>query len=574
MAQMTPADASAHLMQTEPRFALTEQEIGGVRYQVFKNAPANLREMMRNSGDRHGNKDFLIYQDERLTYAQFCDRMNRTAHMLTAVGVAKGDRVALVMRNYPEIVLLMMAVQSIGAVVVPMNAWWTAEELAYGFEDSGAKLAFADGPRHEKVSSFAERLGIRLIGVRDAEAVASEAFSVLLDAITDASWPTMAIDPEDDFAIMYSSGSTGHPKGVVQTQRGAVSAVYSWVFAGEVARLAADPANRLPGQDIADGTAVVMIITPLFHVTATHPMWLTSLVQGVTVVLLHKWDPYAAIDVINREKVTRFLGVPTQSADLLEAARETGITMPTLQNIGSGGAERPPAQVGALAKAFPEAVVSSGWGMTETNALGIMISGPDYVARPGVAGRVIPPLQDVAIRDDDGNDLPVGVVGELTVKSPANMRCYLNRPEDTAEVLQDGWLRTGDLARVDADGFYYIVDRKKSIIIRGGENISVLEVEAAIHRHGDVLEAGVFPVPDARLGEAVGASVQIRDDSDLTEDALQAFLGEVLAPFKIPAHIWLRNTPLPRGGTDKIDRRVLQKECVAMLGTNDMTAAG
>ena len=574
MAAMTLAEAAANLMQTDPRFAVTQQEVHGTTYRVFANAPANLREMMRVNADAHGEKDFLIYEGERLSYPAFCEQVNRAAHMMSAMGVTKGDRVALVMRNYPEIVLLMMAVQSIGAIVVPMNAWWTAEELAYGFEDSGAKLAFADGPRHERIATFAQAQGIRLIGVRDAEPVAVEAFSVLLASIADTSWPEVQIAPDDDFAVMYSSGSTGHPKGVVQTHRGAISAVYSWVMTGTLARMIADPSVGLPGEDVANGTSSVLVITPLFHVTATHPIWLQALVLGTSVVLMHKWDAHQAIRLINQEKVTRFLGVPTQSADLMEAAREVGAELPSLIYVGAGGAKRPPAQVDPLAEMFPRATIASGWGMTETNALGTGISGPDYRANPGAAGRCIPPLQDFKILNDDGAEVPMGQIGELVVKSPANMRCYLNKPEATAETLQDGWLRTGDLAKVDADGFYYIVDRKKSIIIRGGENISVLEVEAAIHRHSDVLEAGVFPVPDARLGEAVGASVQLRDGAEMTEDALREFLTGVLAPFKIPSHIWFRDTPLPRGGTDKIDRRVLRTECLAILNEAQTTAAG
>ena len=574
MTVMSLAEAAEHLTRTDPRFAVDETDIGGTTFRVFANVPANLREMMRISADAHGDKDFLVYRRERYSYGAFCDLVNRTAHMLTALGVSKGDRVAIAMRNYPELVQLMMAIQSIGAIAVPVNGWWTAEELAYGFEDSGAKLAFADGPRHERIATFADSKGIRLVAVRDAETEATESLTALLAKVHDTSWPEVEIAPDDDFAVMYSSGSTGHPKGVVQTHRGAISAVYSWVMTGELARRLADPALGLPGEDVANGTSVILIITPLFHVTATHPMWLQSIVLGTTVVLMHKWDAHEAIKLINREKVTRFLGVPTQSADLMEAARETGSELPSLVYLGAGGAKRPPAQVDPLAEMFPRAAVASGWGMTETNALGTGVSGPDYRARPGAAGRCLPPLQEFRILDENGVEVPTGETGELVVKSAANMRCYLNKPDATAEVLQDGWLRTGDLAMVDADGFYYIVDRKKSIIIRGGENISVLEVEAAIHRHGNVLEAGVFPVPDPRLGEAVGVSIQLREGSAMRDAELREFLAGFLAPFKIPSHVWFRDTPLPRGGTDKIDRRQLRDECLAQMKLSDSSAAG
>lgn len=574
MTVMSLAEAAKHLTGIDPRFAVAEAEIRGTRYRVFANAPASLREMMQISADAHGDKDFLVYQDERFSYRAFCSLVNRTAHLLTKMRVAKGERVAIAMRNYPELVQLMMAIQSIGAIAVPVNAWWTAEELAYGFDDSGAKLAFADGPRHARIAEFADEKGIRLVGVRDAESGAAEALTTLMTEITDTSWPDVEIAPDDDFAVMYSSGSTGHPKGVVQTHRGAISAIYSWVMTGELARKLADPALGLPGEDVANGNSVILIITPLFHVTATHPMWLQSIVLGTTVVLMHKWEPYEAIDLINREKVTRFLGVPTQSADLMEAARQTGASLSSLVYLGAGGAKRPPAQVDPLAEAFPRAAVASGWGMTETNALGTGVSGADYRARPGAAGRCLPPLQEFRILDDDDNEVPTGETGELVVKSAANMRCYLNKPEATAEVLQDGWLRTGDLATVDEDGFYYIVDRKKSIIIRGGENISILEVEAAIHRHGNVLEAGVFSVPDPRLGEAVGASVLMRDGAVMTNTELRDFLSDILAPFKIPTQIWFRTSPLPRGGTDKIDRRQLRDECLALKTATEPRAAG
>ncbi|MEL7471503.1 MAG: class I adenylate-forming enzyme family protein [Pseudomonadota bacterium] len=572
MTRMTLADAADHLLRTEHRFAVHEECIRGVSYRTFRNAPASLREMMWISAQAHGDRDVLIYEDERLTYSAFCERANRLAHALAGLGVRKGDRVAVAMRNYPEILLLMMAIPSIGAIFVPVNAWWTAEELRYGFEDSGAKIAFADGPRYDRIATFADNLGVRLIGVRDAEDRVPETFSALLATTDDTRWPEVAIAPDDDFAVMYSSGSTGHPKGVVQTHRSAISAVYSWVFAGEVARLAADPDSPVPGADVIDGISKALVVTPLFHVTASHAIWLQCLALGTSVVLMHKWDAEAAIDIINREQVTRLFGVPTQCADLTLAQQRRGTAMPSLAILGAGGAKRPPVQVAQQADAFPNAAIATGWGMTETNALGLTMSGPDYVSRPGAAGRCIPPLQDMCIADEEGREVAVGEIGELLVKSPANMRCYLNRPDDTAEVLKDGWLHTGDLARVDDEGYYYVVDRKKSIIIRGGENISVLEVEAAIHRHPDVHEAGVFSVPDMRLGETVGAGVQLKRGTEMTTEDLRSFLAEHIAQFKVPSHIWFRADPLPRGATDKIDRRALRGECIAHLPSE--TAAG
>ena len=563
MTGMSLADAADYVTRSDARFAVTEAVIGGVRFRVFENAPRNLREMLRASQDRHDDGDFVVYQDERWSYAAFVRDTNRLAAALTGtLGVRPGDRVAIAMRNYPELLLLMMAVASVGAVAVFVNAWWTAEELDYALDDCATRLVFADGPRRERIAAFAQEKGIRLVGVRDGETCAAATFSDLMARHTEADWPDVPIEPDADFAVMYSSGSTGHPKGVVLTHRGAISAVYSWMMSGEIAKLLQDASLGVPGGATPE-PPVVLIVTPLFHVTATHPLWLQSIPLGTRNVLLRKWDAEEAVRVIQREKVSRFVGVPTQSADLMLAAKRLQAEMPTLEYIGSGGAKRPPPQVAELAETFPNRVIASGWGMTETNALGLGLSGPDYLARPGAAGRLLPPLQEMKIADDDGDAVPNGTVGELAVKSPANMRGYLNDPEATAAVLRDGWLFTGDLATLDDDGFVTIVDRKKNIIIRGGENIACLDVEAAIHRHAAVIEAGVFPVPDQRLGETVGAAVQLRDGAALDAEALREFLSEHIAPFKIPEHIWFLDRPLPRGATDKLDRRRLRADCLA-----------
>lgn len=553
---MTLAEAGAHIAATNPDFAVEDAVIRGTRYRVFKNAPANLRELFQRSAAMHGDEDYLVQGDERWTHAAFCADANRMARaMADRLGVKPGDRVAVAMRNCPEILILMTAIINAGAVAVMLNAWWSEEELDYAFEDSGAKIVFADADRYARIAPLAPAHGLRLIATRDAQG--PETYADLLAGATSDAWPETPIAPDDDFALMYSSGTTGHPKGVVLTHRGAVSAIWTWVMSMLLPPLM-DPSAPAPDPVKMS----VMIVTPLFHVTATHPMFLLSHPLGAQIVLLPKWNVEDAVRVIEAEKVTRFIGVPTQSADLMAAAARMGTKLPSLTYVGAGGAKRPAAQVLELAAAFPQAVVASGWGMTETNAAGLSITGPDYVARPGVAGRLLPPLQELRIIGDDGAEVPMGEIGELTVKSACNMRCYLNKPEATAETLQDGWLRTGDLATVDADGYVTIVDRKKSIIIRGGENISCLDVEGALHRHPEVAEAGAFPVPDERLGEIVGAGVQLRPGATATPADLAAFLAEHIAKFKIPERIWLRETPLPRGATDKIDRRALRDDCL------------
>ena len=554
-------EAVRRVTAEHPVFETTEAEIRGVTYRVFRNTPPHIRALLQASREAQGNgaAEYLVFQDLRWSYDEFCADSNRLAQMLhSRFGIGKGDRVAIAMRNCPELLLLITAVASIGGVAVFLNAWWTTEELDYALQDTGVRLVFADAKRMDRLGPLAAPRGLTLIGVRDAETTGNERFSDVLAAAPSANWPEVDIDTDDDFAIIYSSGTTSHPKGVVLTHRGAVNAVFTWLMQAALAPLLDPPEDP----DAPAPRPVAMVATPLFHVTATHPVFLLSLPAGAKLVVLNRWDAETAVRQIRDEKVTRFLGVPTQSADLAEAAARLGEPLETLDFIGAGGAKRPAAQVAELSQRFPRAKIATGWGMTETNAIGIGMVGKAYVARPGSAGQLYPPIQQLRFLDDNGRDVPPGAIGEITVKSPCNMRCYLNKPEATAEAMQDGWLRTGDLGWIDADGFVTIVDRKKNIVIRGGENIACLDVEGALHRHPAVAEACAFALPHGRLGEVVGAGIQLRPGHEATQEELQAFLAEHIAHFKIPERIWMQANPLPRGATDKIDRRALRAICL------------
>lgn len=564
MVGLSQEQAAHQVITTNPTFEVTTANIRGVDYKVFKNVPQTIPALVAASREPQGggDADYLIFQDERLSYAGFCDEINRMAHVLSETfGIGKDDRVAIAMRNYPELLILNMAIASLGAVTVFINAWWTTEELQYALEDSGASLVFADGPRAERMLPLVASLGLNLIGVRDGETTCDQAYNTLRDAQDNTTIPDVDIAADDDFSIMYSSGTTGHPKGVVLTHRGAINAVFTWLMQAAMAPLLSPPEPDAPEAP----RPAVLVVTPLFHVTATHPLFLLSLPAGAKLVMLYKWNAEEAAHVIAKENVTRFLGVPTQSADLMETAKRLGLSLPSLDFLGAGGAKRPPAQVAQLADTFPTADLATGWGMTETNAIGIGMAGDDYIARPNCTGRLYPPIQELRFLDEAGNQVPIGEVGEITVKSPCNMRCYLNKPEATDEVFQDGWLRTGDLGYIDSEGFVSIVDRKKNIIIRGGENIACLDIEGSLHSHPDITEACAFSIPDERLGEIVGAAVQLRVGSTLTQTDLNDFLALHIAKFKIPAQVWFQHSPLPRGATDKIDRRGISDACLKTL---------
>ena len=566
MSGMTLAQAAKHITSTDPLYAVGEAEIRGVTLPVFTNIPKSLRALQQYGRDERPYDDYIVYRDERWSYERYCADSNKISHILTErLGVKPGDHVAIAMRNYPEFLTLFMGIVNIGAVAVLVNAWWTTEELTYGFADSGAKLVFADGPRAGRIAPFAADMGITIVGMRD------QTDGVTLDGLMaqteETRWPTVSIDVDADFALMYSSGSTGHPKGIMLTHRGALSAVFTWKMSLLYPPLMTPVGEPAPPDP---GPQSLLIATPLFHVTASHALYLLSMALRAKVVLMHKWDGAEALRLINAENVTRFVGVPTMTADMREIAARDGIETPSLQVLTSGGAKRPPAQVGEQAQAFPNVAVASGWGMTETNAAGIAISGPDYEARPNQAGRIMPPLQEARIVDAQNREVPRGTLGELSVKGPNMMRCYHNKPEETAKTLIDGWLLTGDLGIMDEDGYVTIVDRAKNIIIRGGENISGLEVEAAIHQHEAVGEAAVFACPDERYGEVVGAIVWLKEDAALTGVDIKAFLTDRLASYKHPARLWWTDAPLLKGATDKIDRRALRDLCLAgEVGTED-----
>ena len=548
----------SRITNTNEDFALATALIRGEEYLVFKNAPLHLRDMLERSWAKHenGQAEYIVYEGERWTYAKFCADVRRTAWTLrNHFLVTKGVPVAIAMRNYPEFPILIMAISALGARVIFLNAWWTTEELKFAIVDSAVKLIFADGPRAERIKPLVEPLDLELVGVRDAEDVLSDGFSNHMSGPQPDTWPDAVVNPDDDFAVMYTAGTTAHPKGVVLTHRGAINAVYTFLMQPLIEELKA-------GREQKTGNAAsrhsTIAVTPLFHVTASHGLFLQSLPLGAKLCLMYKWDAEQAVRIIRDEKVTRFIGVPTQSIDLMEAARRMNEPLETLQSLTSGGAKRPAAQVSQLQNAFPQLTVATGWGMTETNAVGIGFHGDEYLALPDSVGRLQPPLQELKFLDEDGREVATGEIGELTVKSACNMRCYLNQPEETDDVLQDGWFRTGDLGRIDADDIVTIVDRKKNIVIRGGENIACLEIEGALHRHPSVIESCVFAIPDDRLGETLGAGIRVRSESTVTPQDLQTFLMEHVARFKIPEHVWVQTDPLPRNSVGKLDRRKLR----------------
>lgn len=547
------AAAGMKLLMENPMFKVGEAEIRGNTYRVFENAPKTLAEFFANGAAIHGDKEFLIYRDERYSFAELWTKSCRFANALARdLGVKQGDRVAIAMRNYPEWMMSYMALNALGAVAVTLNAWWQGEELKYGLNDSGAKIAIVDGRRLEYLQPFKKELGLTTVLARDEVDGADHTVAALIDSCDDATPPAITVDTDDDFCVMYTSGSTGVPKGVVLTHRGCINTLFTWGFIANAVKDSRD------GKSLFGDNPGILLAIPLFHVTGSHSIFLLSYMVGRRVAMMYKWTPQDAADIIRREKLTNFVGVPSQSFELMEAAGEEGL--PSLVDIGSGGAKRPADHVKKLAKTFNHARPSSGYGLSETNAVGCIISLSEYQKYPDAAGRATPPVTDIKLVDDDGEEVATGDVGEIWIRSPANFRCYLNKPEETAKALTpDGWFRTGDLGKKDENDYIYIVDRIKDLIIRGGENISCLEVENAVYTHESVAEASVFSVPDDILGERVGVVVFPKQGEAIDAEELRNFLAGTLAGFKTPERIWVSPGPLPRLATAKIDKINVRK---------------
>ena len=536
--------------------------VRGTDLPVFGAAPASLREFFAHFFMVNGPKEFLVFGDERLTFAEVHSRGREFAAMLQhRHGIAKGDRVAIAMRNYPDWIIAFIGVIELGAIAIPMNAWWTAEEIDYGLKDSGARLAIADEERARRMASLS--CSVTVLTVRTAaEVAAGLGFVRVEDELALAPkilWFSPEINPEDDATIMYTSGSTGSPKGAVSTHRAIVSGAMNYLVAG-LALLALSQAAGAAQPE----QQVMLLNVPLFHITGSVPVMLVSIAIGRKMVIMHKWDAGEALRLIEKERCTYFVGVPTMSLELMQHPDHAKYDLSSLVDIASGGAPRPPEHVERLAKTFAGKNPVQGYGLTETNGVGAGNFRDNYRAKPASTGRQSAPLVELRIDNGDGvvgAGLPAGTVGEVCIRSACNCRGYWNKPEATAAAFPgDGWFRSGDLGYLDEDGYLFIVDRKKDIIIRGGENISCQEVESALYVHPAVAEASVFGLPDERLGEIVGAVVFANPGDALEPDALVDFVRRDMAAFKVPARLWISAEPLPKLGSGKIDKVTLRKQ--------------
>ncbi|WP_051881897.1 class I adenylate-forming enzyme family protein [Parvularcula oceani] len=565
------ADVRARLCAPGAPFEMETVEIHGVPTRIWKNCPPDLGALTRHARS-HGDRPFTIYEDERVSFEAWFRATAHLAAALKEMGVEPGDRVALAMRNLPEWPVVFCAVTSIGAIVVPLNAWWTGEELEYGLRDSGASVLVCDVERWERIAPHKDRLpDLREVLVGRGDGAPGGGASPLEGLIgepkgyaelPEKALPEVMIDPDQDATIFYTSGTTGAPKGAVGSHRNAVTNILSSAYASAQAALRRGEAP--PEPEPKSG----LLVIPLFHVTACNARMMGTLFGGHTLVFMHKWDTEKAFAIIEREKISATGGVPAIAWQLLEHPARHKYDLSSLEAVAYGGAPAAPELVRRIKAEFG-ADPGSGWGMTETSATVTLHGSEDYLNRPDSCGPAVP-VADLKIMSLDGSrEMPVGETGELWARGPMIVRGYWNKPEATAETFVDGWVRTGDIARLDEEGFCYIVDRAKDVIIRGGENIYSIEVENCLFGHPAVTDAALVGLPHKTLGEEPAAVVHLAPGEAATEEELQAWVKRHLAAFKVPVRIAFCDEPLPRNANGKI----LKGELRALLLGEDAAKA-
>lgn len=536
-------EAFEELRHVNPLLELEEREINGVTFNVFKNAPKTLRDLINTIQLLMGDFPFVNEHGKQYQFSEIISKAKSIANYLAENDLHPGDKVGICMQNSIDWIIVFLGIAGSGVTCVPLNSWWTKDELTYGIEHSELKLVFVDSKRYE----LAKNCGVKLI--LSGETETTENINSILNNQYD-DWPTNNAEDEDVAVILYTSGSTGLPKGVMLTHLSVVNSLLGFYTLGELhSHITKEPLLQVEN-------ASIIINVPLFHVTGLISQFLLSMLAKRNMYLMHKWDATDALKLIEKYKITNVSGVPTQSWDLLNHPEVDSYDLSSLIDIGAGGSARPEEQVQKLSDKF-NLPLTFGWGMTETAALGAINRGDAYLDRPNSCGLNVPLLTKIGIMDENWNLLDNNTVGEIAFHSPTNTIGYLKNLEETAKTIQQGWLRTGDLGYVDSDGFLFIVDRKKALIIRGGENISTLEVENVLDKYQGIKESCVCGIPDEKFGEIVGAYIYA--DDNINEDQLKDFLSSHLAAYKIPSIFKFTTSPLPRIASEKIDRVSIKK---------------
>ena len=543
------------LMTDDGPLTVTYVEKFGVQLPMLAKAPGNMADYLAFFCATHADKEFLVDGDIRLSFGEtYAAARVLAGGLVDGHKLQKGDRVGIAARNSANWIIAYMAIVMAGGVATLLNGWWQGGELAEGIRMVGCRYVLADEQRAARLAGH-DIGGCELL-IFGHDCAPMEGLSVLTSKGGGAETPLPTLEPTDNATILYTSGSTGQSKGAVSDHRAVVQGAMSYVGQTLVFfELLSSTGQAMPAQPSA------LVNVPLFHVTASIPLVLQSFAIGRKLVLMPKWDAEEAMRIIEKERISYFVGVPLMSIELATHPNRHKYDLTSCTAFAAGGAPRPVDHVKKIRKEMSWGYPLLGYGLTETNGVGCGNFTDNYLEKPTSTGPATKPLVEVQMLDDDGNVLPQGERGEVGIRTIANFNGYWNNEQSTRDAFTaDGFFRTGDIGYLDEDGYLFIVDRKKDIIIRGGENISCPEVEAAAYEHESIAELSVFGIADDKYGEVPGIVYQTKDGIKLSEDELKAFLAPRLAPFKIPVHFWQVAEPLPRLGTQKIDRVALRRE--------------
>ncbi|MEA2274254.1 MAG: steroid-24-oyl-CoA synthetase, partial [Solirubrobacteraceae bacterium] len=543
-------------------FEVVVEEVNGRPTEVYKERMRSLGDILAIARARGDDNPYIVQGDRRIGFETFVDTAYATSAGLAELGVGHGDRVAVLAQNCPEWCLAFWGSVGMGAVLVGLNGWWKADEIVYGLQDSGAKVLVADRKRLERVVKDLDEcpdLEHVLLVDCDPKDLGLDGDSRVRrfdDLVTTptSTPPTATIAEDDPATILYTSGTTGRPKGAVSTHRNMIANLQNTLFSSVSGAM-------LTGNELipTGGQTVSLFTSPLFHVSGLHSGVVVGLLAGLRLVMIEgRFDPIKAFEIIQDEGVTIWATVPTMVWRACEHPARHDYDTSSVRTVGFGGSPSADELQRMVRETFPNVKGgSNAYGLTETSSVATVLSPQESVDRPDSVGRPVPTVR-IRIADDLGGDVPIGETGEVLITGPTLMAGYWGKPEATAESIRDGWLHTGDIGRLDDEGYLFITDRKKDMIIRGGENIYCVEIENRLVEHPSIADAAVIGVAHPELGEEVKAVVQVEPGHTITEDEVRQWVRETLAGFKVPAYVEIREEKLPRNASGKLLKNVLR----------------
>jgi long-chain acyl-CoA synthetase len=559
----TRADIEHQLTGSGGPFAIVEEDVDGVRMRMYERRLPSLRAIPPMAAAR-SDETYLVYGERRISFAEFVGQANAVSAALVSEGVGQGDRVAVLSANNPEWVLAFWGVVDIGAVLVGLNGWWKTDEIMYGLQDSGAKVLVADKGRFNRIAETLQHLpDLERVYLVDADP-GEFAGDGRLHRFGELLGPPLAEPPAVDIAegdpavIFYTSGTTGRPKGAVSTHRSMVANLQNTMYNAVANMMVAGVSLGAEGGRQTSS----LLSSPLFHVSGCHSGIVVGLAGGAKSVMIEgRFEPDRAMQLIQDEEVNVWGAVPTMVWRVVEHPRRHDYDLSSVTTVAYGGSPSAGELQRRVLETFPNVrTLGNVYGLTESSSVATIITGQEFIDRPDSVGRPMP-VVELRVVDPDGQRVEPGQVGEVLIKGPIVMPGYWGRPDATAETISDGWLHTGDLGYVDAEGYLYITDRAKDMIIRGGENVYCVEIENRLVEHPAIAEAAVIGVPHPTLGEEVKAVVRLDGDGEvLTVADVQKWVAGALADFKVPAYVEFTSTLLPRNPSGKLLKNVLRGE--------------